>query len=66
MKILKQIGVHDVDPKSPKYGHPLFKAYMKKYLPLHYVTNTYLEVMCYIFPRNPNLVVSNVVQNVPI
>ena len=33
MKILKQIGVHDVDPKSPKYGHPVFKAYMKKYLP---------------------------------
>jgi hypothetical protein len=33
MKILKQIGVHDVDPKSPKYGHPIFKAYMKKYLP---------------------------------
>jgi len=31
--ILKQIGVHDVDPKSPKYGHPVFKAYMKKYLP---------------------------------
>tara|TARA_B110000285_G_C14893957_1_gene499904 strand:+ start:34 stop:207 length:174 start_codon:yes stop_codon:yes gene_type:complete len=31
--ILKQIGVHDVDPKSPKFGHPVFKAYMKKYLP---------------------------------
>jgi hypothetical protein len=33
MKILKEIGVHDVDPKSAKYGHPIFKAYMKKYLP---------------------------------
>jgi hypothetical protein len=25
-KILKEIGVHDIDPKSPIYGHPVFKA----------------------------------------
>jgi hypothetical protein len=33
MKILKEIGVHDIDPKSSTYGHPLFKHEMTKFLP---------------------------------
>ena len=33
MKILKEIGVHDIDPKDSTYGHPLFKHEMTKFLP---------------------------------
>jgi len=33
MRILKEIGVHDIDPKDKTYGHPVFKAAMVKYLP---------------------------------
>lgn len=33
MKILKEIGVHDIDPKDDTYGHPVFKAAMVRFLP---------------------------------
>jgi len=32
-RLLKEIGVHDIDPKSPIYGHPVFKAAMVHALP---------------------------------